>query len=122
MVYRAAIPLRQRPTKKEYNMVSVVMIVVIGLCIGWIVWIRRRRWPTYAPPVSPGAIPRESLVLKAFAQGNACLAAGKFAEAITAFHQVLELAPKQPHFAGRLVEAERQQHAASATQPSNATI
>jgi len=107
---------------EEYNMVSVVMIVVIGLCIGWIVWMRRRRWPTYAPAVSPGAIPRENLVIKAFAHGNACLAAGKFAEAITAFHQVLELAPKHPHVAGRLAEVERQQHAASATPPINATI
>ena len=103
-------------------MVSVVMIVVIGLCIGGIVWMRRRRWQTYAPPISPGGIPRENLVLKAFAYGNSCLAVGKFADAITAFHQVLELAPKHPHVAGRLAEVERQQQAASVTLPINATI
>ena len=68
-------------------MVGVIMLVVIGLCIGGIVWRRRRRWQAYTTPVSPGVIPRETLVLNAFAHGNSCLAAGKFAEAIASFHQ-----------------------------------
>jgi hypothetical protein len=35
-------------------MVSVIMLVVIGLCIGWIVWMRRRRARAYTAPVPPG--------------------------------------------------------------------
>ena len=103
-------------------MVSVVMIVVIGLCIGGIVWMRRRRWQAYASPVSPGGVPRENLALKAFAYGNSCLAEGKFAEAIAAFHQARELDPKHPHVAGRLAEVERRQQAASATPPVSVTV
>ena len=101
-------------------MVSVVMIVVIGLCIGGVVWMRRRRWQAYDPPVSPGGVSRENSVLKTFAYGNSCLAEGKFAEAIAAFHQARELEPKHPHVAGRLAEVERQQ-AASATLPVSVT-
>jgi len=103
-------------------MVSVIMLVVIGLCIGGIVWMRRRRSHAYAPPVSPGAIPRQTLALHAFVHGNSCLAEGKFADAIALFHQARELDPKHPHVAGRLAEVARQQHAASATPPVNATV
>jgi hypothetical protein len=98
------------------------MQVVIVLCIGGIVWMRRRRWHAYATPISPGAIPRETLVLKAFTHGNSCLAEGKFTEAIAAFHQARELDPKNPHVAGRLAEVERQQQAASATPLVNVTV
>jgi len=103
-------------------MVGVVMLVVIVLCIGGIVWMRRRRWQAYATPVSPAVIPRETLALNAFAHGNSCLAAGKFTEAIAAFHQTLEIEPKHPHVAGRLAEVERRQQAASATLLVNATV
>lgn len=103
-------------------MVGVIILVVIGLCIGGIVWRRRLRWQAYATPVSPGAIPRETLVLKAFARGNACLAEGKFADAVAAFHQARELDPKHPHVTSRLAEVARQQHAASAMLPVNATV
>jgi hypothetical protein len=61
-------------------------------------------------------------VLNAFAHGNSCLAAGKFAEAIALFHQTRELDPKHPHVAGRLAEVERRQHAASAMPLVNATV
>jgi hypothetical protein len=103
-------------------MVGVVMLVVIVLCIGGIVWMRRRRWQAYATPDSPAVIPRETLALNAFAHGNSCLAAGKFAEAIAAFHQAREIEPKHPHVAGRLAEVERRQQAASATPLVNATV
>jgi hypothetical protein len=96
-------------------MVSVVMLVVIALCIGGIVWMRRRRWQAYTTAASPGVIPRETLALQAFAHGNTCLAAGQFPEAIAAFHQTREIEPKHPHVAGRLAEVERRQYAASAT-------
>jgi Flp pilus assembly protein TadD len=101
---------------------SVVILVVIALCLGGIVWMRRRRWQAYATPVSPGAIPHETLVLRAFTHGNTCLAAGKFTEALAAFHQARELAPKHPHVAGRLAEVERRQQAASATPLVHVTV
>jgi hypothetical protein len=59
-------------------------------------------------------MPHETVVLKAFAHGNSCLAAGQFADAIAAFHRVRALAPKHPHVAGRLAEVARRQHAAGA--------
>ena len=64
-------------TQEGYNMVSVIMLAVIGLCIGWIVWIRRRRARVYIAPIPPGGIRRETLALDAFAHGNSYLAEGK---------------------------------------------
>ena len=84
--------------------------------------MRRRRWHAYTTPVSPGVIPGETSALNAFAYGNSCLAAGKFAEATAAFHQALEIEPKHPHVASRLAEVERRQQAASATPPVNVTV
>ena len=103
-------------------MLSIGILAVIVLCIGGIVWRRRRRWHAYTTPVSPGTIPRETLALRAFAHGNSCLAEGKFTEAIDAFQQAREIEPKHPHVAGRLAEVERQQQAASATLLANSTV
>jgi hypothetical protein len=103
-------------------MVSLIMTIVIVLCIGGIVWMRRRRQQADALPVSLGGIPPKTLALKAFAHGNSCLAEGKFAEANAAFHEALELDPKHPHIAGRLAEVERQQQAAKTTPIVNATV
>jgi hypothetical protein len=100
-------------------MVSVIMLVVIGLCIGGIVWMRRRRGHAYTMPVSPEA-PHETLAHQAFTHGNSCLAAGQFADAIVAFHQARALEPTHPHVAGRLAEVARRQHAARATPLVNA--
>jgi len=100
-------------------MVSVIMLVVIGLCIGWIVWMRRGRARAYAAPAMPGGMPRETLALDAFAHGNSYLAEGKFDDAIAAFNRARELDPKRAHVADRLAEVERRQHAVSATLPSN---
>jgi tetratricopeptide (TPR) repeat protein len=96
-------------------MTSMIILVCIGLCIGWIVWMRRRRARVYTAPPPPGGILRETLALDAFAHGNSYLAEGKFDEAIAAFHQARELDPKRAHVAERLAEVERRQHAASAT-------
>ena len=62
-------------------------------------------------------IPRETLAQEAFIHGNTCLAAGQFAEAITAFHRAWDLDPKHPYVAARLAEVERRQQAAGATPP-----
>ena len=99
-------------------MVGMIMLVVIGLCIGWIVWMRRRRARVYTAPVTPGGMPRETLALDAFAHGNSYLAEGKFDEAIAAFNQARELDPKRAHVANRLAEVERRQQVARATLPA----
>ena len=103
-------------------MQAIGILVVIVLCIGGIIWMRRLRWHAYTPPVVPGTIPRETLALRAFAHGNACLAEGRFPEAIDAFQQAREIEPKHPHVAGRLAEVARRQHAASAAPSVNATV
>jgi tetratricopeptide (TPR) repeat protein len=95
-------------------MVSMVVLTVIVICAGGLVWLRQHRWRAYAALATPEGMPREALALHAFTRGNACLAEGKFAEAIAAFHQAREIDPKRPHIADRLAEVERQQ-AASAT-------
>ena len=103
-------------------MVSVIMLVVIGLCIGGFVWMRWRHARAYVAPVLPGGVSRATLALDVFAHGNSYLAEGKFDEAIAAFHQARELDPKRAHVADRLAEAQRRQHAASTTPPINVTI
>ena len=100
-------------------MVSMIILVVIGLGIGWIVWMRRHGARAYTALVPPGGMSHETLALDAFAHGNSYLAEGKFDEAIAAFHQARELDPKRAHVADRLAEVERRQHAASATLPTN---
>lgn len=67
-------------------------------------------------------IPRETLAQHAFMHGNACVAAGRFAEAIAAFHQARELNPKHPYVDARLDEVERQQQAAGATAPVDTSV
>jgi tetratricopeptide (TPR) repeat protein len=99
-------------------MVGMIMLVVIGLCIGWIVWMRRHRARVYTAPAAPGGMPRETFALDAFAHGNSYLAEGKFDEAIAAFNQARELDPKRAHVANRLAEVERRQQVARATLPA----
>jgi Flp pilus assembly protein TadD len=101
-------------------MVSIILLVVIGLCAGGIIWRRQRRKQVYAAPVTPEGISRETLALHAFTRGNTCLAEGKFAEAVAAFRQARELNPKRAHVDARLAEAERRQ-AASTPPPVTST-
>lgn len=105
----------------RYNMKSMVVIMVIVVCAGWVVWRRYRGYASTAV-VPSEAIPRENVALKAFAHGNTCLSEGKFAEATAAFHQARELEPTHPHVAGRLAEVERRQQLASAMAPAQATV
>lgn len=97
----------------EHDMTGLVILAIIGLCIGLIVWRRRRSWEAYLTTTSPESVAQTELAHKAFAHGNTCLAARQFPEAIAAFQQTLEIEPKHPYAADRLTEAERQQHAAS---------
>ena len=103
-------------------MASVIMLVIIGLCIGGFVWMRRRHARAYIAPVLAGGVSRETLALDAFAHGNTYLAEGKFDEASAAFHKALDLDPKRAHVADRLAEVQRRQHAASVTLPINVTV
>jgi hypothetical protein len=98
-------------------MLSVVIMVTVVLAalIGW-GW--RGRWRTHTALVPPGAIPRETLALEAFMQGNSYLAEEKFSEATAAFHQARELDPKRAHVADRLAEVARRQHAMTETLPA----
>ena len=102
-------------------MQGILIALIIAVCIGGIVWMRRRRRLVYTS-VASEAIPRETLALKAFTQGNTYLAAGKFSEAIAAFHQAREIDPKRPYIDDRIAEAERQQQAANATPLVNVTV
>jgi hypothetical protein len=102
-------------------MVSTVLIVVIVLCTGGIFWMRRHRGQADALLISPQTPSPKALALQAFVHGNSCLAAGQFAEASAAFHQVRDLDPTHPHVAGRLAEVARRQHAVSAAPIVKAT-
>ena len=102
-------------------MESTIIVMAIVAGAGWIGFRRWRGQRAYAAPVTPQAIPPQNLAHKAFTHANTCLAQGKFAEAIAAFHQARELNPKHPHVAGRLAEVERQQQAAAVITPVNST-
>ena len=95
-------------------MISVLIMIVIAACVGGMLWLRQRRWRAYATDVEPTAVPIETLALQAFAQGNSYLVAGKFREAIAAFHQARKIDPKRPYVADRIAETERRQQAANA--------
>ena len=97
-------------------MLSVVIMVTIVLAtlIAWAGW---GRWRTRTALLLPGEIPRETLTLEAFMQGNAYLAEEKFSEATAAFHQARELDPKRAHVADRLAEVARRQHTMTTTLP-----
>jgi predicted Zn-dependent protease len=101
-------------------MVSVIVVIAI-IGVGWMVWRRRSRWRAPAASGTPVGMTPESLAFEAFTHGNTCLAAGKFAEATTAFQRARELDPKRPHVADRLAEVARRQQAASQPLPNNAS-
>ncbi len=100
-------------------MLSVVVMVTVVLA-ALIGWGCRGRWRTRTALLPPGEIPRETLALEAFMQGNSYLAEEKFREATAAFQEARELDPKRAHVADRLAEVARQQHAMTETLPVTA--
>jgi hypothetical protein len=98
-------------------MVSLIIVVVVMACAGWMAW---SRWTSWRPPISlqPSAERSpQTRAFEAFAHGNSCLAAGQWADATAAFEQARTLDPKRPYVAERLAEVARRQHAASAPVP-----
>jgi hypothetical protein len=98
-------------------MVSLIIVVVVMACAGWMAW---SRWTSWRTPISlqPSAERSpQTRAFEAFAHGNSCLAAGQWADATAAFEQARTLDPKRPYVAERLAEVARRQHAASAPVP-----
>ena len=98
-------------------MTSLIIIVVVMACAGWLAW---RRWTYWRTPLSPQPSAErspQSRAFEAFTHGNTCLAAGQWADATAAFEQARTLDPKRPYVAERLAEVDRRQHAASAPAP-----
>lgn len=98
-------------------MLSVVFLVTVALVV-LILVVRRGRWQKRVEHRPPGGIPRETVALEAFMEGNSYLAEEKFTEATAAFQRARELDPKRPHVADRLAEVVRRQHAATVTLPA----
>jgi predicted negative regulator of RcsB-dependent stress response len=98
-------------------MTSIIIVVVVMACAGWMAW---SRWTDWRTPIRPQPSPERSpqtRAFEAFAHGNAYLAAGQWADATAAFEQARTLDPKRAYVAERLAEVERRQHAASAPVP-----
>ena len=98
-------------------MVSILIVVVVMACAGWMAWNRWTYWRTPVTP-RPSAEPSPpTRAFEAFAHGNSYLMAGQWADATAAFEQARTLDPKRPYVAERLAEVARRQHAASAPAP-----
>jgi hypothetical protein len=101
-------------------MISLIFIVVVIAGAGWLAWSRWTDWRTPIRPLPSAERSPQTRAFEAFAHGNACLAAGQWADATTAFEQARALDPKRAYVAERLAEVERRQHAASAPAPVTA--
>jgi Tfp pilus assembly protein PilF len=98
-------------------MTSMMIVVVVMACAGWMAWNRWTYGGTSMSP-QPSAEPsRQTRAFEAFAHGNRCLAAGQWADATAAFEQARMLDPKRAYVVERLAEVARRQHAASALVP-----
>ena len=94
-------------------MTSLIIVVVVLACAGWMAW---SRWTYGRTPITPQPSAERSpqtRAFEAFTHGNTCLAAGQWAEATAAFERARALDPKRPHVAERLAEVARRQAAAS---------
>jgi predicted negative regulator of RcsB-dependent stress response len=98
-------------------MTSFIIVVVVMACAGWMAWSQWHYWRTPIGPRPSAEISPQTRAFQAFAQGNACLAAGQWADATAAFEQARALDPKRAYVAERLAEVAQRQHAASASAP-----
>jgi hypothetical protein len=98
-------------------MVSILIVVVVMACAGWMAWNRWTYWRTPISPQSSAERSPQTRAFEAFTDGNRCLMAGQWTDATAAFEQARTLDPKRPYVAERLAEVARQQHAASAPVP-----
>src|SRR3712207_6087305 len=79
-------------------MLSVVfMITVVLVALG--LFVRRGWWQKRTDQLPPAGIPRETLALEAFMQGNSYLAGEQFNDATAAFQRARELDSKCLHVA-----------------------
>jgi hypothetical protein len=98
-------------------MTSLIIVVVVMACAGWMAWNRWTYWRTPIRPLPSAERSPQTRAFEAFAHGNTCLAEGRFADATAAFQRAGTLDPKRPYVAERLAEVARRQHAASAPVP-----
>lgn len=92
-------------------MTSFVIVIVVLACASWMVWSRWQYWRPLTVSTPAEDRSPKALAFEAFLHGNACLAAGHFADATTAFERARTLDPKRPYVAERLAEVARRQHA-----------
>ena len=85
-------------------MTSIIIVVVVMACAGWMAWSRWQYWRTPIRPQPSAERSPQTRAFEAFTHGNTCLAAGQFADATAAFEQARALDPKRPHVAERLAE------------------
>jgi len=74
-------------------MTSLIIIVVVMACAGWMAWNRWTYWRTPISPQPSAERSRQTRAFEAFAHGNSCLAAGQLADATAAFEQARTLDP-----------------------------
>jgi hypothetical protein len=98
-------------------MTSLIIVVVVMACAGWMAWNRWTSWRTPIRPLPSAERSPQTRAFEAFAHGNTCLAEGRFADATAAFQRAGTLDPKRPYVAERLAEVAQRQHAASAPVP-----
>jgi hypothetical protein len=98
-------------------MTSLIIVVVVMACAGWMAWSRWTYWRTPIGPLPSAERSPQTRAFEDFAHGNTCLAEGRFADATAAFQRAGTLDPKRPYVAERLAEVARRQHAASAPVP-----
>jgi cytochrome c-type biogenesis protein CcmH/NrfG len=98
-------------------MTSLIIVVVVMACAGWMAWNRWTYWRTPSRPLPSAEQSPQTRAFEAFAHGNTCLAEGRFADATAAFQRAGTLDPKRPYVAERLAEVAQRQHAASAPVP-----
>ena len=94
-------------------MTSLIIVVVVLACAGWMAWSRWTYGRTPSRPLPSAESSPQTRAFEAFTHGNSCLEAGQWADATAAFEQARALDPKRPHVAERLAEVARRQAAAS---------